>query len=467
MDKYLGNKRALLDSIHTAVTSHAPRAKSICDVFAGTTNVGRHFRQRGFDVISNDCNRFSFVLGVAYLCLRAWPDFDRIECVGKPSAGTIERLHQTFLAAARRDAGQTFPEDRAEDSWNNLKPYWHIIAYLNELPPVTGGYIFENFTLWGKKSKFLSVRGTEGKRNYFSKENAERLDAILTTIRAWWDEGRLTETEVHLLMASVLEEVTIVANVNGTFHDFNRDRLWPNSLQSLHLRIPLIAPSATSSQANCADALAVGERLANYEILYLDPPYNFRQYTAYYHLLNFIAAYPFLPDIESYLAKLEFVRGQNMEDDFASDFCFRDRFVDALGELIDSMPCKYVCMSYYGGRNHWNHWSHKNRPTDEGILTLGDFFGDSGRFRGCEVFPALQVRRNYQSRVGEKKEFVDEHFFFAEKRSRARLAQTRNTDPILQINEKLGLGRFHSYATGRFQNPLPGFLSNKTAAYVA
>jgi adenine-specific DNA-methyltransferase len=467
MDKYLGNKRSLLDSIYSAVVSHVPRAKSICDVFAGTTNVGRHFRQRGFDVISNDCNRFSFVLGIAYLGLRDWPTFAGLDHIPAASSATIEKLRQAFFSATKKDAGQTFPHAITEKSWNQLRPYWRIIAHLNELPPAQNGLITEYFTHWGRSSAFLSVRGTRGRRNYFSKENAGRLDAILSTVTKWWNDGRLAEIEVHLLLAAILEEVTIVANVNGTFHDFNRDRLWPNSLQPLHVRIPLVAPSMTSSQTHCADALSVGQQVANHDILYLDPPYNFRQYTAYYHLLNFIAAFPFLSDLKGYLAKLEYVRGQNMEDDFASDFCFRDKFVGALGELIDSMPCRYVCMSYYGGRNHWNHWSRTEKTTDEGIRLLGEFFGNTTRFRGCEVFPAMQVRLNYQSRVGEKKGLVDEYFFFAEKRPRTRHEKSRRVDTVLQTNEKLGLNRFHRYATGRFQEAFPSLQPNGPAVHVA
>jgi adenine-specific DNA methylase len=392
------------------------------------------------------------VLGVAYLGVRNWPKFTALSSICNPTEATIEKLHRAFLATAKKDAGQTFPVDQVEQIWKQLKSYSRVIGYLNELPEVSGGYITQYFTQWGSDSKFLSARGKKGKRNYISRENAGRLDNILLMLRGWWNEGMLLEEELYLILASVLEEVTILANVNGTFHDFNRDKLWPNALQSLHLRVPLIAPSVRSAQIRCADALAVGNHLPSHDVLYLDPPYNFRQYSAYYHLLNFVAAYPLLPDLQSYLSNLEFVRGQNMDDDFTSEFCFRDKFVAALGELIDSMPCKYVCMSYYGGRNHWNHWSKEDELTDKGVRLLGDFFGDVDRFRGCEVFPALQVRRNYQSRVGEQKSLVDEHFFFAEKRSRPKIAQSRDDDPVSKINDKLGLDKFGQYNTGRFHN---------------
>lgn len=448
MDKYLGNKRALLDSIFGAIVSRAPRARSICDAFAGTTNVARHFRQRGFDVIANDCNRASFVFGVAYLGLREWPQFLKLD-VPASDKKIVESLRKSFLAAAKKDCGQTFPSENAEAVWEALEPYWRVLAYLNALPPLKSGPLTQHFTQWGRQANFVSVRGSSGKRNYFSRDNAGRLDAILQCLRNWWQGGRLTESEAHLLLAAVLEEVTIVANVNGTFHDFNRTRLWPNALQRLHIRVPLVSVAPTSAQIHCGDVLSVGPEMAEHDVLYLDPPYNFRQYSAYYHLLNFIAAYPFIPDLTGYLKNLTFVRGQNMADDFTSDFCFRDRFVSALGQLVDSMPCRYVCMSYYGGRNHWNHWSNTEKPTDLGLRHLTQFFSSTERFRGCEIFPALQVRRNYQSRGGEQKSLVDEHFFFAEKRTRLAVAQTP-VDRVAQVHGAFELIGFRRFETGHY-----------------
>src|SRR5205085_11794063 len=128
---------------------------------------------------------------------------------------------------------------------------------------------------------------------------------------------------------------------------------------------------------------------------------NLRQYTAYYHFLNFVAAYPFLEDVDCYLRNLEYVRGQNMQDDFASEFCYRDKFIEALRHLIAQSKSRYVILSYYGGRNHWNHWSKKDKPTDYGLELLTQLFNDRTLFKSSISIPVLQLRQNYQSRVGE------------------------------------------------------------------
>lgn len=444
MEKYLGNKRSVLPAIYDGLSRHCGNVRSICDVFAGTTNVGRYFRTRGVSVISNDVSRFSYVLGKTYLALQVHPKFSGLKEVRRTSDGE-QSLRRTYDIAVRRDGGLLFPLERAEEVWAASSRLVSVLAHLNGLrgtKPKTA-HVLDHYTVFGKRSAYRSVRGTVGRRNYFSRPNALHLDAVLATIRSWWRDGRLTEGEVHLLLTSVIEEVVITANVNGTFHDFNRDRLWPNSLQEFALKLPLAIASKVPTHVTCDDALRIGPWLPAHDVLYLDPPYNFRQYTAYYHFLNFVAAYPFLDDVGDYLDSLQHVRGQNMTDDFSSEFCAKNRFVSALTSLIDRANSKYVVMSYYGGRNHWNHWANTDNPTDEGRALLEEMFTNELRFERCDSVRVLAVRKNYQSRIGEHKTNVDEHLFIAKRRRPRRSSKTEGTQPLLsEINERLGLRAF-------------------------
>jgi adenine-specific DNA-methyltransferase len=449
MDKYLGNKRSLAESLYGFINTRCADASSICDIFSGTTNVGRYFRKRGFDVLSNDANRFSFILGASYLSLANYPTFSRLRLPPQTSKSTTKSdLGKQFFAAVKKDRGQMFPQEDAEKIWENLDPLTTVLAYLNNLKTRRkSGYIVDRFTTFGKNSSFTSLRGTSGKRNYFSLANAQRLDFILETVRGWWKDGYLNEAELYLLMTSILEEIVIVANVNGTFHDFNRDRLWPNSLQELTLRVPLVHVTDSHGRVYCQDANQLAPGLPQHDVLYLDPPYNFRQYTAYYHFLNFIAAYPVLDDVKVYLNQLEFVRGQNMGDDFTSDFCFRDRFLGALSGLVKQSQCRYVVMSYYSGRNHWNHWSQKTGGEDKGLKVLSSFFEENDMFKNSETVEVLQLRQNYQSRVGEQKKMVNEHLFFAEKKVReVSVEVNKSALGSSHPNTLLGLGQFSSFA---------------------
>lgn len=421
MEKYLGNKSSLLPLIDAFLQSRAPKAKSLSDPFAGTTNVSRYFRARQWQTAACDANRFSYVLAHSYLGIDQAPSFSgvRKKICDKPRQAILRR---EFARAAAKVGALYLPDQEPADAFESLASLactltrLQSIGELNRKPGVITSY----FTKWGEKSRYESMRGTVGNRNYFSQANSLFLDGVLQAIRDWWSHDLINLSETFLLLTSVLEEIVITANVSGTFHDFNRDRIWPNAEQSFFLRVPLISCSETATEIINADAASAVSAFGRYDVCYLDPPYNFRQYSAYYHFLNFIAAYPFLPDVRAYLDEVTHVRGQNPLDDFASDFCYRDRFVGALRRLIDNADCEHVVLSYYGGRNHWNHWSRVDVPTDEGLRIISSVFEDQTLFKSSEIVPALEIRRNYQSRGGEQKGLVNEYLFHGIRRARRR-----------------------------------------------
>jgi adenine-specific DNA-methyltransferase len=449
MEKYLGNKRALLESIFLCTQELCPDSGSMADLFAGTTNVGRFFKRKGFEVISNDINRFSYVLASNYLNLQRYPTFEKLKLPGPKRDTLTEQLRKLFFKNVLKDRGQLFPSEKAEKIWTSLSRAVEAIHFLNRLTPKSKDTkaldpIVDFFTAKGKKSAYKSVRGTRIRRNYFSINNARKISAILGTLRGWWRNEKLSQAELYFLLTSLIEEIVIVANVNGTFHDFNRDRLWPNALQDFLMKVPLAYVDGKPAQVYCQDAKILAPHIPPHDILYIDPPYNFRQYAAYYHFLNFIAAYVFLPSLDAYMDKLSYVRGQNTDDDYTSDFCFRDRFVNALREVIIKAPSKYVVLSYFNGRNHWNHWSKEQNQKNPGFLILEDIFKDKEIFSESYSSKAMQTRINYQSRVGEKKGRVNEYIFWG-KRVKKKTKEKRPYafEPFLsETNRSLSLNAF-------------------------
>ena len=439
MEKYLGNKSSLLPLIDRFFADRIPNATRLSDVFAGTNNVSRYFRSRGWVTAACDANRFSYVLAQAYLGTDSPPQFQGVRTQGK-DAFRLLRMKNELERAIARFGSLYLPGRSGEQAFQEFRYLASVLVNLQVIGEqnTQPGVITECFTKWGSKARYASRRGSNGLRNYFSKENALFLDGVLPTLRNWWQEGRLLRNELFLLLTSVLEEVTITANVNGTFHDFNRDRLWPNAEQAFQLRIPLVPCSGPVAEVANADAVEAAGAFAQHDICYLDPPYNFRQYSAYYHFLNFVAAYPFLEDVEAYVAGLSHVRGQHPEDDFTSDFCFKSRFISSLRRLIEAADADHVVLSYYGGRNHWNHWSSVEEPTDQGLRELKALFEDSDIFSRSEIIPALEIRKNYQSRVGERKELVNEYLFHGVRRAQSVRHADRALAP-LSANVRWGL----------------------------
>ena len=74
------------------------------------------------------------------------------------------------------------------------------------------------------------------------------------------------------------------------------------------------------------------------DVLYLDPPYNARQYCTNYHVLETIARYD-NPEIKGKTGLRDYT-------DQKSVFCIKNKVADAFNELIKNAKFKYIFLSY-------------------------------------------------------------------------------------------------------------------------
>ena len=77
MDKYIGNKKSILEGIESFLNDKGIQNGLIIDAFSGTTNVGQYFKQRGFSIVCNDINDFSYILGKVYIENNSFPGFEK------------------------------------------------------------------------------------------------------------------------------------------------------------------------------------------------------------------------------------------------------------------------------------------------------------------------------------------------------------------------------------------------------
>ena len=66
MIKYLGSKRTLIPTICQLV-NRLPNVRSTIDLFSGTSRVGHAFKERGYQVLSNDHNSYAATLARCYV----------------------------------------------------------------------------------------------------------------------------------------------------------------------------------------------------------------------------------------------------------------------------------------------------------------------------------------------------------------------------------------------------------------
>lgn len=299
--RYIGNKTRLLPFLLAGIEELGIDGTVACDPFAGTASVGRALKLRGWRVHSGDVMALSHAFQVARVVLDRTP---------------------------------TYPANLLEGNSRGVSQR-RVLDLLAELPPVHG-FISEHYSPAGEAAR---VHG----RMYFTAENAGRIDAIRERISAWSRDGRIRPDQAQLLVADLLQAADRVANTTGVYASFVKS--WqPNATRSLELR-PLrpAAPPGPQARGCTAHLGPATETLAgagSLDLVYLDPPYNERQYPGYYHIPELLArGWDREPELRG-------KTGLIPDDDMRSDWCRRGRCEQALRDVLSQADARHVLLSY-------------------------------------------------------------------------------------------------------------------------
>lgn len=310
--RYIGNKTKLLPFIGDALNHLEIDGRTACDPFAGTTAVARFLKRTGYGVACGDILSFSYALQRAYVVLDRRPAF------------------------AGLDGGITKAED----------PLKATITHLNALPP-RPDFVHEHFAPSPKRSTTRTSHDDEvdrlsAGRRYFTSDNAARIDAVRGQIEDWRRTERITEDEFFVLLAALLEAADRVANTTGVYAAYVKS--WqPNARRRLRLRIPhLITGTGRTSDAFQGEAIDRVRGLPPFDLLYLDPPYNTRQYAGYYHIPEIIA--------EGWFDRRPALRGKTglptSDGHKRSDWSRRRECEAAFRALLDAADARHILLSY-------------------------------------------------------------------------------------------------------------------------
>jgi adenine-specific DNA-methyltransferase len=206
-----------------------------------------------------------------------------------------------------------------------------IVAYLNGLDPLPD-FVHRHFSPEGSG-------GREHGRMYFTPENAARIDHIRNRIEEWRRAGRIGDDAFHLLLAALLEAADAVANTTGVYASFVKS--WqPNARRRLRLKVPAIH-EGNGCRAERKDALELVADLEPFDLLYLDPPYNNRQYPGYYHVPELIAEGWFDGEPE-----LRGKTGLAPDTEKRSDWSRAGKCEEAFETLVATARWRHLVMSY-------------------------------------------------------------------------------------------------------------------------
>lgn len=203
-----------------------------------------------------------------------------------------------------------------------------VINYLNHLDGIKG-FIYKSYTNEGTLKKTY-------KRQFYTEYNALKIDAVRQKIEIWKKEKFINEYEYYVLLASLIDEADYLANMSGTYGAFLK--IWRSVAKNkFQMKMPDMIQSYLNHDVYQEDANVLINRV-NSDILYLDPPYNSRQYASNFHLPETVARY----DNPNVYGKT----GLRPYKDKISRYCSRSEASDALNDLIKNAKTKYIYLSY-------------------------------------------------------------------------------------------------------------------------
>lgn len=285
--KYLGNKTRVLDFIKKCMedSNIIFNSKKVADLFSGTGSVSNFFLKNGCNVYS--CDNMTYSIVEQY----------RINYYDKePLFNELDKYSLTTLN--------------------------DVLNHLNNLKGIKG-YFYDNYAPTGKY-----------KRQYFTDDNAQKIDAIRCEIQKW--ENILPKEKINFLLGILMCSADKVSNTSGTYGAFLK--IW----RSMALKkIILEKPEFSSKGKNYIfqdDVLNFVKRNKKFDIVYLDPPYNKRQYASNFHVLESI--------VVNDHQELKGITGLRNYDKQKSDYCMVRKVKKAFSDLIENIDSKYIVMSY-------------------------------------------------------------------------------------------------------------------------
>ncbi len=334
---YIGSKLSLMNFVHKGIDyvlaknndSTSYENLTLCDLFAGTGAVGSFFKEKGMKIIANDSMFYSYVLNKHYIG-------NNDEILGDNS----------------------------------------IFQELNNLELVNNGFIFNNYCLGG-------TLDNEYQRMYFSDRNGKFCDTVRAKIEDLFVSQMISEKQYYFLLASLLESIDKHANTASVYGAFLK-KIKKKAAQDCLIEPASIIFSNTNDhqvfQRNAQDLITE----ISGDILYLDPPYNSRQYCDNYHILETIAKYD-NPEIKGKTG----LRLDNKEN--KSDFCYKNKATEVFEYIVRSANFKYILLSY----------------NDEGIINIDDIAHIMSKYGDYTVLTKKYKRFKASNKDVDKKETIE------------------------------------------------------------
>lgn len=316
---YIGNKRSLLPFIKQGVEIVQKELNKeflhCFDVFSGSGIVSRFLKSCASSITTNDLETYAKIISSCYLSNKSSINFDE-----------LEKIHSELVKSTTNEISTC--------ELNNSCP----------------GFVSE---LYAPKDE---DNVQFGERCFYTPYNAKYIDIMRQKIA---DE---VPAELQkFFIAPLLSEVSVHANTAGIFKGFYKNSRTgkgqfggngKNALERIKGKIELPLPIFSNFECPSyifqedANTLILDEMLYNhlpekeFDLAYIDPPYNQHPYGSNYFMLNLIANYQ-RPDCE----KISRVSGIP-KDWNRSSFNRKRDAAESFTNLVSSLRAKYLMVSF-------------------------------------------------------------------------------------------------------------------------
>lgn len=221
-------------------------------------------------------------------------------------------------------------------SQNKIKSY---INKYNKVIVKTENYMSKNFS-----------------DTFFSKNNCRKIGFIRNDIEENFKNGHINLREKCILITSLLYAMDKIANTCGHYDAYRKSGELD---RELILGMPSIKKTNSKNELYNIDINQL-VRVVYADVVYLDPPYNSRQYCDAYHLLENVARWE-KPDVYGVAKKMD-------RTTLKSDYCTISA-TKAFEDLISNINAKYIILSYNNMADKGNARSNA-KLSDDDILRI-------------------------------------------------------------------------------------------------
>lgn len=228
----------------------------------------------------------------------------------------------------------------------NKRKVEKIIDEYNQMIVTEENYMTENFS-----------------NTYFSHDDCSKIGYIREDIELKYKNKKINRRERAILITSLLYGMDKIAKTCGHYDAYRQGVEF-----DMHLELYLPLASQDNNKNNKCFNMDSNELVKTLEadLVYIDPPYNSRQYCDAYHLLENVAQWE-RPEVFGVAKKMD-------RSTLKSKYCTKSA-TEAFEGLIKDLRCKYIVLSYNNMAKKGNDRSNA-RISDEDIFRVLEAKGE-------------------------------------------------------------------------------------------